>query len=443
MNWQELLTAKRFGQNNHKALNITSTRTEFQRDYDRIIFSSPFRRLQNKTQVFPLPGKVFVHNRLTHSLEVASVGRSLGNVVAEKLIQGGLTADPMINEIGTIISAACLAHDMGNPPFGHSGEEAISSYFAKNEALIKPKLSEAEWQDFVNFDGNANAFHLLTTKFKGRRAGGFGLTLPTLASIVKYPYEAQYAVKKNKFGFFQADKEAYEMIANELSISKNDKNNTFNRYPLVYLVEAADDICYQLMDFEDAHKLGILATNEIIELFKGFFNNTEDKATLDKIENTFKEVTDTNEQIGYLRAIIINKLIFECADVYISNYAAIMKGTYSSTLIKDINPDTYECYKHIQNIAIKRIYKHKTVVEIELSGYQIIGILLAEFAEAVLEPNSSYSKKLLSVMPLQYKIENESVYQKLLSVTDFISGMTDVYALDLYRTIKGINIPSI
>jgi dGTPase len=263
MNWQQLLSNKRLGQE-HRHPDRHDDRTEFKRDYDRLIFSAPFRRLQNKTQVFPLPGSVFVHNRLTHSLEVASVGMSLGNDVAQKLLamHPELSGTPL-QEIGQIVATACLAHDMGNPPFGHSGEKAIQTFFTEGPGGdLQRSVSHEFWDDITHFEGNANAFRLLTHQFEGRRQGGFVMTYSTLASIVKYPYASAAASRKGKFGFFATEKAIYQRIADELGIScisKPGEPLRYVRHPLVYLVEAADDICYEIMDLEDAHKLKLLS----------------------------------------------------------------------------------------------------------------------------------------------------------------------------------------
>ncbi|HKK81298.1 MAG TPA: dNTP triphosphohydrolase, partial [Prolixibacteraceae bacterium] len=247
MNWNQLLSIKRLGKPTSGKITPDS-RTQFQRDYDRLIFSSPFRRLQNKTQVFPLPGSVFVHNRLTHSLEVASVGRSLGNIISMKLDERG-EDHPLLSEIGAVVAAACLAHDMGNPPFGHSGEDAIKAYFETGKGrALKSKMSDEQWKDLIYFDGNANAFRVLSHQFRGRRPGGFALTYTMLASIVKYPYES-IAAKKPKFGFFQSEKDIFIEIAETLGLERFEGYGIkYARHPLVYLVEAADDICYQIMD---------------------------------------------------------------------------------------------------------------------------------------------------------------------------------------------------
>lgn len=441
MDWNKLLSTKRLGTEKPDPSATREDRSQFQRDYDRIIFSSPFRRMQNKTQVFPLPEHIFVHNRLTHSLEVASVGRSLGNLLAEKIVPD-FPENPLIHEIGTIVSTACLAHDLGNPPFGHSGEAAISNFFLKGAGQeFKTRLSEGEWKDFTHFDGNANAFRILTHQFNGKRPGGFALTYSTLASIVKYPFESLHATKP-KFGFFQSDKNNYLQIADELQIAQKGENG-FARHPLVYLVEAADDICYQIMDLEDAFKLGILDYDRIKGLFLGFYDKVAEKETLGRIENTLRKVTDRNEQISYLRAGVIGKLIYECTRIFEDNSGTIMEGTFAGSLIDRLNDQQAGAMDTVRKVSFSEVYAHRSVVEIEIAGYKIIGTLLAEFVDAVMNPNDLYSKKILSLLPGQYKTESDSIYARIQSVVDFVSGMTDVFALDLYRKIKGISLPGV
>ncbi|HKJ41920.1 MAG TPA: deoxyguanosinetriphosphate triphosphohydrolase [Sunxiuqinia sp.] len=443
MNWNKLISSRRLGSGPAVKKDDLYNRTQFQRDYDRIIFSSPFRRMQNKTQVFPLPGSIFVHNRLTHSLEVASVGRSLGNILAEKLEDAGET-NPLIPELGAVVSAACLAHDMGNPPFGHAGEEAISSYFTQGKGQnLKLILQPEEWNDFMYFDGNANAFRLLSHQFNGRRLGGFAMTYTTLASIIKYPFES-IGVKKSKFGFFQSEKGIYLDIAQELGIKQlEDHPLKFVRYPLVFLVEAADDICYQVMDIEDAHKLKILSYEQTRDLFLNFYDPEGDKELLQKINDTFNVVTDSNERIAYLRAGVINRLVHECIAVFEDRQEDIFEGTFQKSLISQIQGFSRVAMKEIQALSVDKIYKHRSVVEIEISGHQIIGTLLDAFVEAILAPEDGYSRRLLSLMPQQYRGDHDTTYEKVQSVIDFVSGMTDLYALDLFQKIKGMNLPTI
>ena len=443
MNWNKLLSTKRLGMEDWASSNKNEDRTQFQRDYDRIIFSSPFRRMQNKTQVFPLPEHIFVHNRLTHSLEVASVGRSLGNLLSEKLIPEN-QENPLLSEIGTIVSTACLAHDLGNPPFGHSGEAAISNFFEKGAGHeFQSQLTIGEWKDFTHFDGNANAFRILTHQFNGKRPGGFALTYSTLASIVKYPYESVLA-KKPKFGFFQSEKEDFKKIANQLEIEQRPGNSeSFCRHPLVYLVEAADDICYQIMDLEDAFKLGILSYTDTKNLYLGFYDSETDKKYIENVNATLTRVTDKNEQISYLRAGVIGKLIYECIGIFTENQENILSGIFESSLIGSLKGKQAEAMNAVKDISYSQVYNHRSVVEIEIAGYKIIGTLLEEFVGAIMDSKDLYSKKILSLLPNQYKTESDSVYLKIQSVVDFVSGMTDVFALDLYRKIKGISLPGV
>jgi len=443
MNWNKLISTRRLGSLPPTDASDLYNRTQFQRDYDRMIFSSPFRRMQNKTQVFPLPGSIFVHNRLTHSLEVASVGRTLGSMLGERLRKKG-EDHPLLAELGAVVSAGCLAHDMGNPPFGHAGEEAISNYFTAGQGRqLRSMLTEAEWADFTYFDGNANALRLLSHQFKGRRDGGFALTYTTLASIVKYPYES-IGVSKPKFGFFQSEKDLYKGIAEELGLDQTGDNPLrFVRHPLVYMVEAADDICYQIMDMEDAHKLKIVPYDTVIELFRNFFDKELDKSILSKIEQNFKIVTDRNEQVAYLRASVINKLVKECVEVFDSNMDAIMAGTFNTALIKKVTGSSKVAMDAIVPLSVEKIYRDRSVIEIEVAGYKILGTLLDEFINAVLAPKAGLSRRLLSLMPEQYTGDHQTDYEKIQSVIDFVSGMTDLFALDLYRKIKGINLPGI
>ena len=451
MNWQQLISNKRLGLEKYHQVR-KDDRTEFQRDYDRLIFSAPFRRLQNKTQVFPLPGSIFVHNRLTHSLEVSSVGRSLGNDVSRALIQKHPElANSHLTEAGAIVSAACLAHDLGNPPFGHSGERAIGTFFSEGKGgwlrtykapTTGDSLSEAEWNDLIHFEGNANAFRLLTHHFKGRREGGFVMTYTTLASIVKYPFSSDAAGKHAKFGFFRSETEDYLRIAEELGIPRMaDKAGTyrFARHPFVYLVEAADDICYEIMDIEDAHKLKILNTAETQQLLLNFFDEDRQKS----IKENMTHVSDINEQIVYLRSCVIGCLESECVKVFIEHEDELLNGTFKGTLIDHISEIPCKAYKACEAMAYAKIYRSKDVVDIELAGFQVITTLLDLMTEAVCHPEKAYSKLLINRVSQQYDIRAERLYDRLMSVLDYISGMTDIYALDLYRKINGMSLPMV
>lgn len=447
MDWRRLISAKRFGMEEFHE-ERQENRSEFQRDYDRLVFSAPFRRLQNKTQVFPLPGSIFVHNRLTHSLEVSCVGRSLGNDVSKVILaRQPELQDSFLPEIGSIVSAACLAHDLGNPPFGHSGERAISTFFSEGKGqFLKEKqpsgdqLTSMEWDDLIHFEGNANAFRLLTHQFRGRRKGGFAMTYSTLASIVKYPFSSGLAGDKSKFGFFTTEEEGFRRIATELGLSKlNEQPLMYARHPLVYLVEAADDICYQMMDIEDAHKLKILTTEETKELLLSYF--TEERRA--RICRTFNIVNDTNEQIAYLRSCVIGLLIKECTGVFLDNEKQILSGTFEGALIKHLSDCSGKAYKHCAAVSKKKIYRSKDVLDIELAGFRVINTLLELMIDAVTSPEKAYSELLINRVSEQYDIKAPALYQRIQAVLDYISGMTDVFALDLYRKINGNSLPAV
>ena len=443
MEWKQLISNKRFGQE-HKHAERHDDRSEFKRDYDRLIFSSAFRRLQNKTQVFPLPGSIFVHNRLTHSLEVASVGMSIGNDISRHVIQKRPDLkDTLVEEIGTIVSAACLAHDLGNPPFGHSGEKAIQTFFSEGPGLkIKPMVSSEFRDDITHFEGNANAFRILTHRFKGRRQGGFVMTYSMLASIVKYPFASSLAGNHGKFGFFASEAESYRKIADELGISCKSAPGEplkYARHPLVYMVEAADDICYEIMDIEDSHKLKILSYAETEHLLLSFFDEDIQQKIRQRIID--EELTDENEKVVYMRASVIGKLENECVAAFLAHEEEILAGTFEGSLIDHISERQKKAYKECEKTSYSKIYQSKPVLDIELSGYQIMATLMKVFVEAAVNPSRFYSKQLLRRVSSQYDIENENLEERIMAVLDYISGMTDIYALDIYQKINGISLP--
>ena len=443
MEWKQLISNKRFGQE-HKHAERHDDRSEFKRDYDRLIFSSAFRRLQNKTQVFPLPGSIFVHNRLTHSLEVASVGMSIGNDISRRVIQKrSELKDTLVEEIGTIVSAACLAHDLGNPPFGHSGEKAIQTFFSEGPGQkIKSMVSSEFWDDITHFEGNANAFRILTHRFKGRRQGGFVMTYSMLASIVKYPFASSLAGNHGKFGFFASEAESYRKIADELGIfckSAPGEPLKYARHPLVYMVEAADDICYEIMDIEDSHKLKILSFAETEHLLLSFFDEDIQQKIRQRIID--EEMTDENEKVVYMRASVIGKLENECVAAFLAHEEEILAGTLEGSLIDHISERQKKAYKKCEKISYSKIYQSKPVLDIELSGYQIMATLMEVFIEAAVNPSRFYSKQLLRRVSSQYDIENENLEERIMAVIDYISGMTDIYALDIYQKINGISLP--
>ncbi|MCM1020802.1 MAG: dNTP triphosphohydrolase [Muribaculum sp.] len=444
MNWNQLISDKRLGLEDYHDPH-SGVRSDFQRDFDRLVFSSPFRRLQNKTQVFPLPGSIFVHNRLTHSMEVSTVGRSMANEISIILRQRHADAATLskLDSIGEIVAAACLAHDLGNPPFGHSGEKAISAFFSEGEGrVLQNELSPEQWTDLTHFEGNANSLRLLTHQFRGRRKGGFAMTYSMLASIVKYPYESLLAGEKSKFGFFTTERATFRRIADELGIKQMpqaDGRIKYTRHPLVYIVEAADDICYQVMDIEDAHKLKILSTQEVIDVFLNFFPESRK----DHMRQTMDHVDDPNERIAYLRSCVIGTLVQQCAVTFADHEEELLEGNFSGSLIDNINPLEREAYRSCSALAWAKIYRAQEVVNVELAGNRIITFLLEKLIHAVRFPELNYSKLLLSQIPLQYDTDAPTLFEKIQAVLDHISGMTDVYALNLYRKLYGMSLPAV
>ena len=419
MNWNQLICDKRLGMEEFHD-DRHHTRSDFQRDYDRLIFSSPFRRLQNKTQVFPLPGSIFVHNRLTHSLEVSSVGRSMGNEIALRLRDkyASVSWTQKLDCLRDIVAAACLCHDLGNPPFGHSGEKTISTYFSEgNGQALKEQVGNREWADLINFEGNANSFRLLTHRFKGRRNGGMAMTYSSLASIVKYPYSSLHAGEKEKFGFFSSEEEIFRRVATQLGMPETDSGK-FARHPLVYVTEAADDICYQIMDLEDAHKLKIIGLQEVVELLLGFFGST-DKERMQRMMN---HLDDPNEKIAYLRSNAIGAMVVDCADVFSKNEETILAGEFRGTLVDNMNPRLKDAYAKCSATAWNKIYCAPEVVDIELAGNRIITYLLDTLMDAVMNPDKNYSRLLLNIIPGQYDTSASTLYERIQSVLDHISG---------------------
>lgn len=407
-----------------------------------------------------MPGTAFVHNRLTHSLEVASVGRSLGRLVGEAI------AKPFQHihepawefykyELPNVVAAACLAHDIGNPAFGHSGEKAISAYFIDNAGLqvdgrsLRSYYNDAQWADLTAFEGNANAIRMLTHQFKGKFRGGYGLTYTTIAALLKYPCES-VAVDKNwrhrkKYGFFQSEKDTVLQIMQELGMMEESANPlVYKRHPFVYLVEAADDICYNIVDMEDAQRLGILSKHEVESIFfdvlKKINRPGED---VSKTSRYYSELQDINEAIAFLRAKVINALTELAAEIFISNQESILEGTYNQTLIGAIEDHT-QALADVVDISVKRIYNHHTVVQVEIAGYNVMSELLDLFIPAMLrDAPTMKQQKVLQLVPFQFTdFRNAKTgYDKTMNALDLISGMTDEYATELYRRVKGIDIP--
>ena len=445
MNWEQLLSLKRQGDKG-KRLRIEQddTRLGFEVDYDRIIFSAAFRSLQDKTQVIPLSKTDFVHTRLTHSLEVSVVGRSLGRLVGKKIIEKYPHLKEVhgyhMNDFGAIVAAASLAHDIGNPPFGHSGEKAIGEYFSiGNGQKYKNQLTAKEWQDLIDFEGNANGFSVLNSSRPGVE-GGIRLSYATLGAFTKYPKESlpkkpTQNIADKKYGFFQTDKVFFQDVASEMGLipNKSGENIGFERHPLAYLVEAADDICYTIIDFEDGINLGLVSEDFALEYLI--------KLVKDSIDTSkYKTLTTKEDRISYLRALAIGSLINDAVKVFIENETLILEGKFPFAIM---DKSKYKAQMDdIIKISVNNIYQSREVIEKEIVGYQIIQTLLEKFLTAFnnkFDGNASnYDTLILKMLPEKHHLEKENLYSRLLHICHFISLLTDGNALLFYKTITAV-----
>ncbi|WP_114759062.1 deoxyguanosinetriphosphate triphosphohydrolase [Flavobacterium sp. AG291] len=444
MQWEQLLSLKRQGDTGKRLRKEQDdTRLGFEVDYDRIIFSSAFRSLQDKTQVIPLSKTDFVHTRLTHSLEVSVVGRSLGRLVGKKILEKHPYLQEVhgyqMNDFGAIVAAAALSHDIGNPPFGHSGEKAIGEYFKTGRGqMYKDQLTDKEWQDLIDFEGNANGFSLLTANRPGIE-GGLRLSYATLGAFMKYPKESLPKkptpnIADKKYGFFQSDAAFFQEVANDLGLIPNKTGDDigYERHPLAYLVEAADDICYTIIDFEDGINLGVISEDYALEYL---IKLVKDNVHVEK----YKSLVTKEDRISYLRALAIGSLINDAVDVFIENEDAILKGEYPYALTEK---GKYTAQMNdIIKISIKNIYQSREVVEKEVIGYRIINTLLDTFCTAYNNKfdgsDSNYDKLVLKLMPEKFITEKMSLYDRLLHICHFVSTLTDGKAVLLYNTITG------
>jgi dGTPase len=446
MNWLQLLTPLKHGDLQPRLHNSLTNRSIFDTDYDRIIFSTPFRRLQDKTQVIPLPEYDFVHNRLTHSIEVSGVARSLGKTVGLKLLN---KYPQLVNELnltyhdfGTIAAAAALAHDIGNPPFGHSGEKAISDYFLNREGLqLKNLLTENEFNDLCNFEGNANGFKILTNPANGQQ-GGMRLSYPTLAAFTKYPKPGLpnaglTGISSKKYGFFSSEINLFNDIATKLALMPKHLENCYYRHPLAFLVEAADDICYTIIDYEDGIRLGLIDFYTAEALLK---NIAGDLFLL----KTYATIGSTEEKTAYLRAVAIGNLVNELSEIFIANESSILNGKFDESLI---DKSRYAgLIKQIKKQSFEQIYCSRQVIEIEAAGFEIIAGLLHNFISCLLhfkEKNSNNYRleKYRQLIPESYFKPQATLYDGVIAICQFVAGLTDKHAIGLFKKLNGIELP--
>ncbi|WGD33494.1 dGTP triphosphohydrolase [Olleya sp. YS] len=446
MNWEQLLSLKRFGDTNKRLRQEQDeTRLGFEVDYDRVIFSSEFRSLQDKTQVIPLSQTDFVHTRLTHSLEVSVVGRSLGRKVGQKVLEKHPHLQEihgyLPNDFGAIVASAALAHDIGNPPFGHSGEKAIGEFFKSGKGKqYKANLLDKEYQDLCDFEGNANGFKIVTQSRAGRE-GGLRLSYATLGAFTKYPKESLPKKPTNniadkKYGFFQSEKEAFIDLAKELGLQKRGdaKNLSFSRHPLTFLVEAADDICYTIIDFEDGINLGLIEEEYALEYLINLVRQTINT-------KKYHQLTNTKDRVSYLRALAINTLINEAVDIFMKNEEAILEGSFNISLL---DKSQYEAQiNDIIKLSVEKVYQSKEVVDKEIAGYQVLNALLETYTKAVnntFQGNASnYDTLILKGLPTILDLDSSNLYERLLNVCHYVSSFSDSEAIIQYKKIRGFS----
>ncbi|MGB6269722.1 MAG: deoxyguanosinetriphosphate triphosphohydrolase [Olleya sp.] len=447
MNWEQLLSLKRFGDTNKRLRKEQDeTRLGFEVDYDRVIFSSEFRSLQDKTQVIPLSQTDFVHTRLTHSLEVSVVGRSLGRKVGQKILEKHPHLQNvhgyLPNDFGAIVASAALAHDIGNPPFGHSGEKAIGEFFKSGTGQhYKTELSDKEYQDLCDFEGNANGFKIVTQSRAGRE-GGLRLSYATLGAFTKYPKESlpkkpTKHIADKKYGFFQSEKEAFQDVANELGLLKTGTQDSLSyaRHPLAFLVETADDICYTIIDFEDGINLGLIEEEYALEYL---INLVRDTINTKK----YYQLTNTKDRVSYLRALAINTLINEAVAIFMDNEETILNGKFNISLL---DKSKYEAQiNDIIKLSIEKVYQSKEVVDKEIAGYQVLNTLLETYTKAVNNNYngnaSNYDTLILKGLPTTLDLTNDSLYSRLLNVCHFVSSLSDSQAIIQYKKLKGFSL---
>ena len=446
MKWEQLLSLRRQGDTGKRLRSEQDdTRLGFEVDYDRIIFSAAFRSLQDKTQVIPLSKTDFVHTRLTHSLEVSVVGRSIGRLVGKKIMEKYPYLKEVhgyqMNDFGAIVAAACLAHDIGNPPFGHSGEKAIGEYFKNgNGQQYKDQLTDKQWQDLIDFEGNANGFSVLTSSRPGIE-GGLRISYATLGAFMKYPKESlpkkpTSAIADKKYGFFQQDKQFFQEVAEELGLlpNKSDGHVGYERHPLAYLVEAADDICYTIIDFEDGINLGLVNEDFALEYLIKLVKDSIDVAKYNSLKNI-------EDRISYLRALAIGSLIQDAVRVFIENEDAILKGEFPFALM---DKSKYKAQMDdIIKLSVKKIYQSREVIEKEINGYQVINNLLDKFITAFNHQQegemSNYDALLLKVLPEKYHVPKADLYERLMHIAHYISLLTDGNAILLNTMVSSNN----
>jgi dGTPase len=450
MHWPELLSRKRLGSD--QAPSASTARTDFQRDFDRIVFSSAFRRMQDKTQIFPLSKIDYVRTRLTHSLESSSVGRSLGTLVGEQIIARHGLKGYEAADIGAICAAACLGHDIGNPPFGHSGEDGIRHWaiHGSGRERVAAIHGPGQQEDFLSFEGNAQGFRVLTRLQNRDNPGGLQLTCATLAAFTKYPRESWLGgshfagVSAKKQGFVCQDRDYFEEVAAAVGLIRRDPQRAiWHRHPLAFLVEAADDICYRVIDIEDGFRLGHIGYQEALELFLAVLPDRDHQQT------RLAHISGEKERVEFLRAKVINQAVAEVKDGFLDLESDLLSGRFDQPLLSQI-PHRAEMDRLIE-VGQQKLYCAPEVVEIETAGFEVMNALLERFIEVLDdvalqgERAKPKSRMMVRLIPEQFVGPNrqpeDDLYLRLLRLTDFVAGMTDSYAVSTYKKLTGISLP--
>lgn len=435
MDWGKLLTRKRYG---HEQLSANEQgRSHFHKDHDRIIFSSAFRRLGRKTQVHPMALNDHIHTRLTHSIEVGSLGRSLG-IRAGELIADQLPSGVSPDDLGTIVQSACLAHDIGNPPFGHAGEYAIRDWFRQRAADPRfATLSDAERLDLQTFEGNAHGFRVVTRIENHLFDGGLRLTYPTLGTLLKYPWTARHGGRSGKFSCYQTELDLLRSLAGDLGLIQLDEDR-WCRHPLNFLMEAADDICYAILDLEDAIELNLLGFDEVKPVLLELCGN------LDFDDAIFATQASARRKISALRGAAMENMVNSAVEVFAQRLPEIMAGQYSGELLSDGDPMVCSGLAAAKRLARERVFPDTRKAELEVGAYTILGVLVEAFVEAIWEHHTRpeqelgyRSERILNLMGIHAPDREESLYRGYMRGLDFISGMTDSYASYLARQIGG------
>lgn len=443
MQWHRLLTPLRLHEQPHTDIPEMG-RSPFHKDHDRIIFSGAFRRLGRKTQVHPLTENDHIHTRLSHSLEVGCVGRSLGMMIAERLASE-MPAWITPADVGVIVQTACLAHDIGNPPFGHAGEYAIRDWFRTAQREM-PHLFDAltplEMRDLLTYEGNAQGFRTVTQLEYNQFNGGMRLSAAALGALLKYPWTVDYAQAGGKFGAYQSEVDLLKKVAETVGLRQRDEGK-WCRHPLAYLVEAADDICYALLDLEDGLEMGILSFDEVAEVLLQIAGPTADDTFREHLEGLKHAGVSQRRRIAMVRGVAMERAVSDVADIFVEHAPRLLAGNVEGDLLDACHLHLREGVKRAKALARERIFQNARKAKLEIGAYTTLGILLEAFIGAAHELHTSSEElsfrhqRVLSLIGENTPHPQWSLYDSYRRMLDFIGGMTDHFAVDLAQEMGG------